>query len=193
MLNRSICNSFFSGVDRVQAVKGVTVLAEADADADDEKTQGEPVAFSTDAETFILNHELREEIFGPFTLLVAARTVAELEATIRCLAGQLTSTVHCAGDDLANFADTVSLLERRAGRVVVNAFPTGVEVCPSMQHGGPYPASTDSRFTSVGTGAILRWARPVSWQGFPQDALPVELRDENPRGIMRTVNGILTR
>jgi NADP-dependent aldehyde dehydrogenase len=193
MLNRGICDSFFSGVDRVQAVKGVTVLAEAGTDADAAKTQGDPVAFTTDAETFILNHELREEIFGPFTLLVVARTVTELLAAARTLRGQLTATVHAAGSDLADFADLVSVLERRAGRVVVNAFPTGVEVCPSMQHGGPYPSSTDSRFTSVGTAAILRWARPVSWQGFPADALPVELRDDNPRGIMRTVNGILTR
>ncbi|MEK0448531.1 MAG: hypothetical protein RL088_799 [Verrucomicrobiota bacterium] len=193
MLNRAICDSFFSGVDRVQSVKGVTVLAEAVADADPAKTQGEPVAFTTDAETFILNHELREEIFGPFTLLVVARTVTELLAAARALRGQLTATIHAAGSDLADFADLVSALERRSGRVVVNAFPTGVEVCPSMQHGGPYPSSTDSRFTSVGTAAILRWARPVSWQGFPADALPVELRDENPRGIMRTVNGILTR
>ena len=193
MLNRSICDSFFAGVDRAQAVKGVTVLAEAGTDADAAKTQGEPVAFTTDAETFILHHELREEIFGPYTLLVAARTVSELTAAARCLAGQLTATIHCAGEDLSDFASLVAILERRAGRVVVNAFPTGVEVCPSMQHGGPYPASTDSRYTSVGTAAIARWVRPVSWQGFPQEALPAELRDGNPSGIMRTVNGALTR
>ncbi len=193
MLNRSICDSFFAGVDRVQAVKGVTVLGESAADADETKTQSDPVAFTTDAETFILNHELREEIFGPYTLLVAAGSVTELMAAARCLKGQLTATVHAAGDDLAQFADAVSVLERRAGRVVLNAFPTGVEVCPSMQHGGPYPASTDARFTSVGVAAIERWVRPVSWQGFPQDALPPELRDDNPRGIMRTVNGVLSR
>jgi NADP-dependent aldehyde dehydrogenase len=77
--------------------------------------------------------------------------------------------------------------------VVVNGFPTGVEVAPTMQHGGPYPASTDSRFTSVGTAAIHRWVRPVCWQNYPQNLLPGELRDENPRQIMRTVNGALTR
>ena len=193
MLNRSICDSFFAGVDKVQAVKGVTVLAESNVDADSAKTQGEPVAFTTDAETFILHHELREEIFGPYTLLVAARTVTELIAAARCLAGQLTATIHADGADLADFADLISAIERRAGRVVLNAFPTGVEVCPSMQHGGPYPASTDARFTSVGSAAIERWVRPASWQGFPQDALPPELRDENPRGILRTVNGVQTR
>lgn len=193
MLNRGICDSFFAGVDRVQAVKGVTVLAESNGDADPAKTQGEPVAFTTDAETFILNHELREEIFGPFTLLVVAPTVTELLAATRSLSGQLTATIHASASDLVDFADLISAIERRAGRVVLNAFPTGVEVCPSMQHGGPYPASTDARFTSVGTAAIERWVRPVSFQGFPQTALPPELRDENPRGILRTVNGILTR
>lgn len=193
MLNRAICDSFFAGVDKVQEIKGVTVLAESSADADAAKTQGEPVAFTTDAETFILHHELREEIFGPYTLLVAARTVTELIAAARSLAGQLTATIHAAGDDLANFADLISTLERRAGRVVLNAFPTGVEVCPSMQHGGPYPASTDARYTSVGTAAIERWVRPASWQGFPQHALPPELQDDNPRGILRTVNGVPTR
>ncbi len=193
MLNRSICDSFFAGVDKVQAVKGVTVLAESNLDADSAKTQGEPVAFTTDAETFILHHELREEIFGPYTLLVSARTVTELIAAARCLAGQLTATIHADGADLADFTDLISVIERRAGRVVLNAFPTGVEVCPSMQHGGPYPASTDARFTSVGSAAIERWVRPASWQGFPQDALPPELRDDNPRGILRTVNGVQTR
>ena len=193
MLNRSICDAFHAGVDRIHEIKGVTVLAEADTDAVAAKTQGEPLAFTTDAETFILNHGLREEIFGPYTLLVAARTVTELITAARCLAGQLTATFHADADDLAQFSDLVSIAERRAGRIVLNAFPTGVEVCPSMQHGGPYPASTDSRYTSVGTGAILRWARPASWQGFPQDALPGELRDDNPRSIMRTVNGVLTR
>jgi 2,5-dioxopentanoate dehydrogenase len=193
MLNRAICETFFASVDKVQAVKGVTVLAESAGDADETKTQGEPVAFTTDAETFILNHQLREEIFGPYTLLVAARTVTELLAATRSLAGQLTATIHASASDLVDFADLISAVERRAGRVVLNAYPTGVEVCPSMQHGGPYPSSTDSRFTSVGTAAIERWVRPVSFQGFPQDALPVELRDDNPRGILRTVNGVLTR
>jgi NADP-dependent aldehyde dehydrogenase len=85
------------------------------------------------------------------------------------------------------------LLERKAGRLIVNGFPTGVEVCPSMNHGGPYPATTDARFTSVGTAALQRWVRPVSYQSFPADLLPAELRDENPRGIMRLINGQLTR
>jgi 2,5-dioxopentanoate dehydrogenase len=193
MLNRSICSSFYAGIDRIRKIPGVFVLGEADADADESRTQGEPVAFVTDVDTFLLHHELRDEIFGPYTLLVTARSVTEMEAAARSLAGNLTATFHGTEHDIAAFADLCGIVERRVGRVVFNGFPTGVEVSPTMQHGGPYPASTDSRYTSVGTAAILRWARPVCWQNFPHAALPEELRDDNSRKIMRTVNGILTR
>ena len=111
----------------------------------------------------------------------------------RHLGGQLTATVHGTPDDLATAADLLAVLERKAGRLLVNGFPTGVEVAPAMNHGGPYPATTDARFTSVGTAALQRFARPVCWQNFPVSALPPELLNENPRGIMRLVNGRLTR
>lgn len=193
MLHKGIADAYFSGVDRVKAIKGVTVLGESDADADTTRTQAEPVAFTTDAQTFLLEHDLKEEVFGPYTLLVAARTTAELEAAARSLAGQLTATLHGTENDLTAFGTLAGILERKAGRVVVNGFPTGVEVCPSMQHGGPYPATTDSRTTSVGTASIHRWARPVCYQNFPAAALPAELQEGNPRGIMRIYNGVLTR
>ena len=193
MLHRGICETYYAGVERVRALKGVIVLGESDADADTEKTQAEPVAFVTDVENFLLHRELQEEVFGPYTLLVTARSTAELEAAAHSLAGQLTGTLHGTPEDITSFRSLAEILERKAGRVVFNAFPTGVEVCPSMQHGGPYPATTDSRSTSVGTAAIQRWVRPVCLQGFPPSALPPELHDDNPRKIMRTVNGILTR
>lgn len=109
------------------------------------------------------------------------------------LEGQLTATVHGTAEDLAAAGELIAVLERKAGRLIFNGFPTGVEVCPSMQHGGPYPATTDERFTSVGTAALARWVRPVCYQNFPQTALPAELRDENERGLMRLVNSHLTR
>jgi NADP-dependent aldehyde dehydrogenase len=193
MLHRGIADAYYSGVDRVRDTKGVVVLGEADADADLSKTQAEPVAFVTDAENFLLQRGLRDEVFGPCTVLIAARSTAELEAAARSLAGQLTASVHGTTNDLESFRDLTGIVERKAGRVVVNGFPTGVEVCPSMQHGGPYPATTDSRTTSVGTAAIHRWTRPVCYQNYPHGALPPELRDENPRKILRTVNGVLTR
>jgi NADP-dependent aldehyde dehydrogenase len=111
----------------------------------------------------------------------------------RSLRGQLTATIHAAGRDLEDFADLVAILRRKAGRLVFNGFPTGVEVCHAMHHGGPYPATTDSRATSVGTAAIHRFVRPVCYQDFPQAALPEELRDSNPRGIWRLVDGAFTR
>ena len=94
---------------------------------------------------------------------------------------------------LEEYASLVSILEQKAGRLIVNGFPTGVEVCPSMQHGGPYPATTDSRSTSVGTAAINRFARPVAYQNFPPSLLPAELQDGNPRRIWRLVDGELTK
>lgn len=193
MLHRGICDAFGAGVARLAKIPGVVMVAESDTAADEAKTQAEPVAFATDAETFLLHRELREEVFGPCTLLVSARSVTELEAAARALPGQLTATLHADGTDLADFAGLVRILERRAGRVLVNGFPPGVEVCPSMHHGGPYPATTDSRFTSVGTAAIARWARPLCLQAFPGSALPLALQDANPLGLMRTVNGTLTR
>ncbi len=193
MLHRGICDAFHAGVERVKNVPGVVVIAESDADADAAKAQAEPVAFATDADTFLLHRELREEVFGPYTLLVSARTVTELEAAARALPGQLTATLHADDADLADFAGLVRILERKAGRVLVNGFSPGVEVCPAMQHGGPYPATTDVRFTSVGTAAILRWARPLCLQGFPENALPEAVRNANPLAILRTVNGTLTR
>jgi NADP-dependent aldehyde dehydrogenase len=193
MLHQGICDAYYAGIERVTRLPGVIVLAESDADADEKRAQAEPVAFATDVETFLLHRELQEEVFGPFTLLVDARSVTELEAAARALPGQLTATIQSDPGELAAFADLLGILERKAGRVLVNGFPTGVEVCPAMQHGGPYPATTDSRSTSVGTAAIARWARPLCWQGFPESALPEALRNANPAGIMRTINGELTR
>jgi NADP-dependent aldehyde dehydrogenase len=114
-------------------------------------------------------------------------TVAE------ALEGQLTATIHGEPEELARHAELVKLLERRAGRLIFNGYPTGVEVSPAMQHGGPYPATTSSSTTSVGTAAISRFARPVAFQGFPDAALPPELRSDNPRGIWRLVDGEMTR
>jgi 2,5-dioxopentanoate dehydrogenase len=193
MLHSGICDAYYTSLDRLRELKGVVVLAESDADVDQESTQGEAVVFATDVENFLLHRELQEEVFGPFTLLVAARSVTELEAAARSLAGQLTATVHATPDEAPAFADLFHILERKAGRLLLNGYPTGVEVCPSMQHGGPYPATTDARFTSVGTAAILRWVRPLCWQNFPDAALPEALRNANSRGILRTVNGLFTR
>lgn len=151
------------------------------------------VVFQADAETFLRDPSLGEELFGPSTLLVNYSTRDQLLALARGLEGHLTATLHGTEHDLMDYRDLVEILESKVGRIIFNGFPTGVEVCHAMVHGGPYPATSDSRTTSVGTLAILRFARPVCFQGFPQQSLPEELQDSNPLGIWRLVDGRFTR
>jgi NADP-dependent aldehyde dehydrogenase len=193
MLHPGICESYNKGVDTLNSVRGVVVLATAETEPDRTKTHGAAVVFATDAENFLKHPELQEEVFGPAALIIDVPDVKALTSVARQLEGQLTATIHGNADDLAAASELIDVLERKAGRLLVNGYPTGVEVCPSMHHGGPYPATTDERFTSVGTAAIQRFVRPVCYQSFPADALPPELRNGNPHGIMRLVNGSLTR
>jgi NADP-dependent aldehyde dehydrogenase len=127
------------------------------------------------------------------TIAVRCGSMAELLAAARRLHGHLTATVHATERDLAEHGELLAVLAGKAGRLVLNGVPTGVEVTHAMHHGGPWPATTDPRATSVGTAAILRFARPVCYQDFPDAALPAELRDANPRGIWRLVDGRPTR
>lgn len=145
--------------------------------------------FETKAADFLADQTLADEIFGPTTLLIESNDRAELLAAARSLEGQLTATIHGTAEDLAANSDLVAILETKAGRLVFNGFPTGVEVGPAIVHGGPYPATSDSRSTSVGTRAIDRFCRYVCYQNFPEAALPAELRDANPLGIRRLVDG----
>ena len=151
------------------------------------------MVFESDAQAFLANPDLAAELFGPATLLVRHTTREQLLAIARSLEGQLTATIHGTDEDLRQHADLIAVLEEKAGRLVFNGFPTGVEVGHAMVHGGPHPATSDTRTTSVGTRAILRFARPVCYQNCPQDALPEELQDANPRNIWRLVDGQMTR
>jgi NADP-dependent aldehyde dehydrogenase len=132
-------------------------------------------------------------VFGPCSLLVAVHDLAELRAVARRLDGQLTATIHGTDADLDEGADLFELLAERAGRLVVNGYPTGVEVCHAMQHGGPAPATSDSRFTSVGTAALERFIRPVCLQDMPDRLLPPALQNANPLGLERIVEGVRGR
>lgn len=149
--------------------------------------------FTTDVETFLSNPYLADELFGPATLLVEDTTREKALEVARRLNGHLTATVHGTEADLRENADLIAILERKVGRLIFNGFPTGVEVGHAMVHGGPYPATSDVRFTSVGSQGIFRFARPVCFQDFPNSALPPELRDDNPLGIWRMVDGEMTR
>jgi len=192
MLHPGILQSYEAGTARLKAIAGVETV-QSSKRADRSKTEGQPSVFTTDFGTFVKHHTLGEEVFGPSTVVVRCRSREEMHDIARNLDGHLTATIHGTPEDLADYATLVSILENKVGRLLFNGFPTGVEVCPSMHHGGPYPATTDSRSTSVGTAAILRFARPLAWQSFPQAALPPELKDENPRGIWRLVDGQMTR
>lgn len=193
MLHAEICESYHDGLARASDVGGVKVLARSKEKPDSAKTHGEAVVVCTDAANFQKHPELAEEVFGPFAVLIQARNLVELEEIAANLQGQLTATVHGTPDDLGQANRLLGILERKAGRLIVNGFPTGVEVCHSMNHGGPYPATTDMRFTSVGTAALYRFVRPICYQNFPAASLPDALKDENPLGIWRLVDGKLTR
>jgi len=132
--------------------------------------------FETSAPTFLRNPELRHEVFGPSTILIRCDSHAEVEKVARSLEGSLTATLHGTEADLRAHPALLKILTRKAGRMIFNGFPTGVEVCAAMHHGGPYPSTTDPRFTSVGTAAIVRFARPICYQDFPAEFLPSELR-----------------
>ena len=152
-----------------------------------------PSVFETSAIEFLNTPDLNEEIFGPTTLLIRSQKREELLEIARSLEGQLTASIHGTDEDLVEYAELVKILETKAGRLIFNGFSTGVEVCPSMVHGGPYPATSDSRSTAVGTRAITRFARLVCFQNFPDAGLPDELREENPLGIWRMIDGEMTR
>ena len=139
-------------------------------------------------ETFINNPRLHQEVFGPFSMIVECENEQELVKAISGLEGQLTGTILGMENEMDAYGPVVTSLENRVGRLIFNGVPTGVEVCPSMQHGGPYPASTDSRFGAVGIDAIQRWVRPISYQNWPNHLLPEALKNENPLGIQRLVN-----
>lgn len=193
MLNTKIRNAYEDGVTRLTAAAGVRKEGASTSGADATRNEAAAAVFSTDADTFCSNAALAEEVFGPSTLVVKGKTKEDLLKIADRMEGHLTATIHGTEEDLRENADLIDLLERKVGRLIFNGFPTGVEVCHAMNHGGPYPATTDLHFTSVGTTAIYRFSRPVCYQGFPDQALPPELQNDNPRGILRIVDGRYTR
>ncbi len=191
MLTERISEAYHEGAHRMGQAPGVETAGESKPS--DGAAPATAYVFRTTAEDFMKNKDLSEEVFGPATLHVTAQHKEELLALARQLNGHLTATLHATEDDLREYAELISILERKVGRLLINGFPTGVEVCHSMVHGGPYPATTDARTTSVGTLAIQRFSRPVCYQNFPPFALPDELKDDNPLGIWRLVDGEVKR
>jgi NADP-dependent aldehyde dehydrogenase len=189
MLTPGIHNAYRSGVEHLADIDGVRLLAQGQPEG--AGCAARAALYLCDARTYVANPALAEEIFGPCSLLVRCRGEAEMLQVARQIEGQLTATVHAAGDDRPLAAMLLTILERKAGRVLFNGFPTGVEVSHAMVHGGPFPATSDSRSTSVGATAIDRFLRPVCYQNLPEELLPEALQDENPLHLSRIIDGEL--
>ena len=190
MLHSKIAVQYQSLRSDFFAQPGVSPLtAENDNEGD---TRATGAVGMVSAAEFRKNASLKREVFGPFTLLVTCEDQEDLTRTLTGLEGQLTASLLGNEAEIQSASAVVGLLGEKAGRLLINGVPTGVEVCPSMHHGGPFPATTDSRFTSVGTDAVNRWIRPLSYQNLPAGILPPALKDDNPLGILRMVNGQMT-
>lgn len=192
LLTKTIHSSYAAAIAKRKTDSSVNVVAEGPQIAADAGFTVRSALFETDAALFLGSH-LDSEIFGPTTLLVHHSSRDQVLSIARGLEGHLTATIHGTEQDLREFADLIAILETKVGRLVFNGFPTGVEVTHAMVHGGPYPSTSDGRSTSVGSQAIFRFTRLVCYQGFPDSALPDELKDANPLRIWRMIDGQTTR
>ena len=192
LLTRTIHSSYDSAIARRKAEAAVELVAETPQSASLAGFAANSAVFETDAASFIESN-LDAEIFGPTTILVRHSSRDQVLAIARALEGHLTATIHGTDQDLREFADLIAILETKVGRLIFNGFPTGVEVTHAMVHGGPYPSTSDGRSTSVGSQAIFRFTRLVCYQGFPDIALPDELKEANPLGLWRMIDGQMSR
>jgi len=191
MLHPNIVGAYERNKQKAMSQSDLTLVA--DYDLDIKSNYARQTVTTVEGITFLENRTLHQEVFGPFSMVVQCENAEELETIISRLEGQLTGTIISEDDEAINYTGVIETLRNRVGRIIYNGVPTGVEVCPAMQHGGPYPASTDSRFTAVGIHSIKRWVRPFSYQDWPNNLLPNELKNENPLGILRCVNSKQTR
>ncbi|MDF1844828.1 MAG: aldehyde dehydrogenase (NADP(+)) [Rubripirellula sp.] len=193
MLSRGIHDAYLERLDVLRHDKSVTLYNDLEGQSIRGGNEVPCVIAVVDATTLDQNSVAMQELFGPCSILVRCDGMGEIIRVIEFLGGQLTATVHGTDEDLATCHELLDCLRQKVGRLVFNGFPTGVEVCHAMHHGGPFPAASDPHFTSIGTDAIKRFVRPVCYQDSPQWMLPVELQDENQRGILRLVDGVYTR
>lgn len=190
MLHEGIARSFHERKQKMLLAPGVHEVAEGVRGSE---IESRATIAKVDATTFLRNPTLHEEVFGPFSLMVLCRDVEEMKSVASSLAGQLTASVIATHDELRLAEDLLRIIRQKCGRLIMNGVPTGVEVALAMHHGGPFPATTDSRFTSVGADGILRFVRPICYQNCPDELLPEPLRRKNALGIWRTIDGKLTR
>lgn len=190
MLHPGIAKAFATNRTAALNQQGVDTIAVAEKLP--EEGQAVPTIASATGEAFLHNRLLHQEVFGPYSLVIRCKDSAEMGAVAKCIEGQLTTTLIATETDIRQNILLVETIKKCCGRIIMNGVPTGVEVSLSMQHGGPFPATTDARFTSVGADGIKRFARPLCFQNWDNSLLPDELKDDNPLGIWRTVNNTLT-
>jgi NADP-dependent aldehyde dehydrogenase len=190
MLTHAIKKNYVKKLENVLASHHVALLTgEIQADHD---LLALPCLGKIKGVEFLKNENLSEEVFGPFALCIEAKDFNELQSCIAHLEGQLTFSIFGGHDSIESHTSLIELAKIKAGRILLNNVPTGVEVCDSMVHGGPFPATSDTRFTSVGSEAIFRWYRPICFQNFPDILLPDELKRSNPLNLSRKINGVIT-
>lgn len=193
MLTPGICKNFNDLSAELLKEQGIELVAKSDLAVADANNQALATIATVSAKAFLANPKLKEEVFGPWSVLVVAENIQELEQVLDYAGGQLTLSVMAAENELATYSKLLDKAENITGRILLNGVPTGVEVCAAMQHGGPFPATNDSRFTSVGSTAIRRFVRPLSWQNWDKKLLPPALQDGNPLNIWRLVDNQMTK
>jgi alpha-ketoglutaric semialdehyde dehydrogenase len=193
MLTRGIADKYAAAVQERAKGTNASVLATSATEGGGRNCAQPVSVFRTGIKSFLEQPELSDEVFGPTTLLVHYTRREELLAAAAAMEGHLTATIHGSDEDLVEYRDLIAILQAKVGRLVFNGYPTGVEVGHAIVHGGPFPATSDGRSTSVGSRAIFRFARPFCYQDFPDAALPAELQNRNPLGILRMVDGAFTK
>ena len=191
MLHPGISKAYKEKKENALIQEDVQLVAESETHLKEKENEGVPTIATASGQAFLNNPILHQEVFGPYSLVIRCKDMNEMTEVAKHLEGQLTSTLMATEDDIRNNDELIEAVKNICGRFILNGVPTGVEVCLSMHHGGPFPATTDSRFTSVGADGIKRFARPIAFQNWPNDLLPGELKDENPLGIWRTINNEL--
>jgi NADP-dependent aldehyde dehydrogenase len=191
MLHPGIAKAFVEKRKAALQQSDVEILAVSATEP--KENQGTPTVASATAEAFFKNPVLHQEVFGPYSIIIRCKNIYEMIEVAKHLEGQLTSTLMATENDILQNEELVEAVKNICGRFILNGVPTGVEVCLSMHHGGPFPATTDSRYTSVGADGIKRFARPIAFQNWSDNLLPDELKNRNPLNIWRTVNNELTR
>ena len=191
MLHAGIVKAYKENKATALLQEGVHLVAESNTDV--KENEGLPTIATVDGHTFLVNPLLHTEVFGPYSLIIGCKNMKEMIEVAKHLEGQLTGTLMATENELKQNEELVDAIKNSCGRLILNNVPTGVEVCLSMHHGGPFPATTDARFTSVGADAIKRFARPLCFQNWSNELLPDELKNENSLKIWRRVNNELSK